>query len=386
MLIDGTTANAPALARTILMTVDATGGVLTYALSLVSELGRAGTKVHFAMLGPKAREEQVAAIHAIPGAVLHENVGALEWMDDPWADLSRTTDWLRDLEKQVRPDLVHLNGYCHAAVGFHAPVLVVAHGCALSRAESLDGDVERLTAYAEATRRGLAAATAVIAPSEAMRAALDRHYGPLPRLAVIPSGLAVDAAPREKERLIVTAGRVWDRAKNVEVLARVARSLPCPVEIAGGLAPPGVADAVRFDRRDGVRDLGWLSPRALGDLLDRAAIFASPARYEPFGMSALEAGLRGCALVLGDIPSQRELWEDAAAFVGTDDERGLADAITKLALDDSLRARMGAAARLRARLFTPARTARAMNDLYETMIQSRRVPVTYTRNQEPRTL
>ncbi len=31
-----------------------------------------------------------------------------------------------------------------------------------------------------------------------------------------------------------------------------------------------------------------------------------PARYEPFGLSVLEAALSGCALVLGDIPSLRE--------------------------------------------------------------------------------
>ena len=34
-----------------------------------------------------------------------------------------------------------------------------------------------------------------------------------------------------------------------------------------------------------------------------------PARYEPFGLSILEAALSGCALVLGDLPSLRELWD-----------------------------------------------------------------------------
>ena len=43
-----------------------------------------------------------------------------------------------------------------------------------------------------------------------------------------------------------------------------------------------------------------------------AAIFARPARYEPFGLAILEAAQAGCALVLGDIPSLRELWADAA--------------------------------------------------------------------------
>ena len=61
--------------------------------------------------------------------------------------------------------------------------------------------------------------------------------------------------------------------------------------------------------------LGRLSAGELADWYARAAIYALPARYEPFGLSALEAALSGCALVLGDIPSLREIWGDAALFV-----------------------------------------------------------------------
>lgn len=62
-----------------------------------------------------------------------------------------------------------------------------------------------------------------------------------------------------------------------------------------------------------------MSQRALAQWYAHAAIYALPARYEPFGLSALEAGLSGCALVLGDIPSLREIWGDAALFVPPDD-------------------------------------------------------------------
>ena len=57
--------------------------------------------------------------------------------------------------------------------------------------------------------------------------------------------------------------------------------------------------------------------RSYGD----ASIFALPARYEPFGLSILEAALSGCALVLGDLPSLRELWTGAAMFVPPDDHK-----------------------------------------------------------------
>mgnify|MGYP001488288543 CR=1 FL=1 len=360
-------AGATVLAKTILMTADAVGGVLTYALTLASELAKSGTKVHLAMMGPKPKPEQEAAIRAVPNIVLHESTHALEWMDEPWADVARAADWLRDLELEVRPDIIHLNGYCHAAAGFKAPVIIVAHSCVLSWWEAVENQPapDRYATYKEAVKRGLTAADAVIAVSQAMRTSLERHYGPVPRTAVVPNGLA---SPRErtgkKEQFILAAGRVWDRAKNVETLARVASRLPWPVKVAGWDS----------GSHDGVESLGWLPPVELGTVMDRASIFALPAKYEPFGLSALEAALRGCALVLGDIPSLREVWGDSALYVRPDDEDGLVETITKLATDAERRIELATAANLRAQLYTPERNARAMRDVYEAIIHARRAP------------
>lgn len=373
-------ANATVLAKTILMTVDAAGGVLTYALALAPVLARWGTTVHLAMMGPKPRPAQAAKIHATPGVVLHESSFALEWMDDPWADVARAATWLRDLEREVRPDLIHLNGYCHGAAGFTAPVIIVAHSCVLSWRSAVEGaleDAARDATYKEAVKRGLVAADAVIAVSQAMRASLERHYGPLPRTAVVPNGLpAPDRRSADKEPFILAAGRVWDRAKNVEALARVADRLPWPVKVAGWGA----------DALEGATALGWLSPEELGAVMDRASIFALPAKYEPFGLSALEAALRGCALVLGDLPSQREIWGDAALYVRPDDEAGLIEALSALTSDHETRAQLAETANLRARLYTPERTARAMRDLYEAIILARRVPALPLERRETRTL
>ena len=217
------TAVVPVLARTILMTADAVGGVLTYALSLASELAKTGTKTHLALMGPKLRPEQEAVARAVPGLVLHESTHALEWMDEPWADVARATDWLRDIEKGIRPDIIHLNHYCHGAAGFTAPVLLVAHSCVLSWWEAVEGTSipERFATYKQTVRRGLHAAAAVIrsvaVDAREPRASLRR---PLPRTAVVPNGLAAEPARQSKEHLVLAAGRVWDRGKNVEMLAR----------------------------------------------------------------------------------------------------------------------------------------------------------------------
>ena len=102
---------------------------------------------------------------------------------------------------------------------------------------------------------------------------------------------------------------------------------------------------------------GVSSRRSLPGITRRAAIYALPARYEPFGLSVLEAALSGCALVLGDIPSLRESWADVALFVDPEDSLALSATINHLIEDAYLRKRLGVAARLRAQSFTQERMA-----------------------------
>src|SRR5204863_1804155 len=83
--------------------------------------------------------------------------------------------------------------------------------------------------------------------------------------------------------------------------------------------------------------LGRLSPDAMADWYARAAIFALPAYYEPFGLGPLEAALSGCALVLGDIASLREVWGDAALFVAPGSDRELESTLRTLIRDPGLR-------------------------------------------------
>jgi glycosyltransferase involved in cell wall biosynthesis len=115
---------------------------------------------------------------------------------------------------------------------------------------------------------------------------------------------------------------------------------------------------------DGVRMLGRLPSAALHRKMARAGIFALPARYEPFGLSALEAGLCGCALVLGDIESFREVWGDAARFVPPDDHDALRRALQSLISRPAERAEMAARARARALTYTPERMSEAYLEVY----------------------
>lgn len=360
----------------VLMTADAVGGVFTYATTLAWRYAARGITVHLALMGSPARPAQRETLRAISGLVVHESNFALEWEDEPWDAVGRAGEWLLRLEQQIEPRIVHLNGYAHGRLPFAAPKVVVAHSCVLSWWEAVLGTraPERYAAYEEAVRAGLAAADAVIAPSRAMLACLERHYfagsveTPMARAVVVHNGAAPAGYPPAfaKEPFVLTAGRVWDRAKNIEALGRVARRIPWPVRVAGDA---GVERECRArGALAGAEVLGWLSPDELSVLMDRAAVFALPARYEPFGLGPLEAAQRGCALVLGDIDSLREIWGDSALFVNPDDDAALAFALTRLATHGALRARLGASARERAASFSAERMATKTLDVYRRVL------------------
>jgi glycosyltransferase involved in cell wall biosynthesis len=95
-----------------------------------------------------------------------------------------------------------------------------------------------------------------------------------------------------------------------------------------------------------------------------ASIYCLPARYEPFGLSALEAALAGCALVLGDIPSLREVWGDAAVFVPPNEPPALRQALQQLIHDPARRTQLATAARARAARYGPQRMADAYLSAY----------------------
>jgi hypothetical protein len=180
-----------------------------------------------------------------------------------------------------------------------------------------------------------------------MAAELRRHYG-VHNAEVIYNARNPDQyAGAEKEPFIFTSGRVWDQAKNIAALRQIAD------RPGGGEANTG-----------SLRALGRLSANEIRDHYSRAAIYALPALYEPFGLSPLEAALSGCALVLGDIPSLREVWDDAALFVDGRERQSLTNCLNSLAADPLSTAVYGRRARGRALLYTPQRMATRYLDVY----------------------
>jgi glycogen(starch) synthase len=348
--------------RRLLMTADTVGGVWDYSIELARGLGRHGVEVTLATMGRRPAPDQRRDAAAIPSLTLVESTYRLEWMDEPWDDVARAGTWLQDLAAQVSPDMVHLNGYAHGALRWEVPAVVMGHSCVCSWFDA----VRRQPAppawdqYRRTVAAGLRAADAVVAPSRAMLSALDAHYG-VTHGRVIPNGReATPVVSTQKRPFVLCAGRAWDPAKNLEALSAVAPRLRWPVYAAGDTCGPG-GEVVALSS---LRCLGRLPSADMASWLAQAAVFASPARYEPFGLSILEAAQAGCALVLGDIPSLREHWDGAALFVPPDDREALAAALEAYTTGACTREEYARRARERASWFGRERMTAAYLELY----------------------
>ena len=355
---------------TALMTADAVGGVWTYALELCRALDARGVDVFLATMGARPSPAQRREVAALSNIELLESDFALEWMDGAGDDVEAAGRWLLDLERALDVDVVHINGFAHAALPFRAPVVAVAHSCVCSWWRAVLGEEAppRFDDYRRRVAAGLAAADAVVAPTAAILEAIVSCYDVDVTGEVIANGLDQRGLRAGgKEPIVLSAGRFWDAAKNLASLDACAPVVPWPIMVAGPTEHPGKRRAIESRQ---LRMLGQLPLRELRRLMSRAAIYALPARYEPFGLSALEAALSGCALVLGDIDSLREIWDGAAVFVPPGDPAAIGESITALTRDPSRRRTLSDRARRRAAGYTSARMASAYRVLYDRLAVS----------------
>lgn len=336
-------------------------------MELARSLNRKGIAVALAVMGGGLDPHRRADVGDLPGTEIIESRYKLEWMEDPWDDVDAAGSWLLGLQREFDPDIIHLNNFCHGALPWNegksagrAPVLAVGHSCVLSWWDAVRrGKVPRAWRYyAVRVRAGLGGTDCVVAPSCAMLEELEKYYGPFRNSCCIHNG--IDTArfwPGRKRDFILTAGRLWDDGKNIKALAAIAGDLPWPVFSAGDAHNGGGA----------VNYLGFMSRRALAAWYSRAAIYALPARYEPFGLTALEAGLSGCALVLGDIPSLREIWGGAALFAPPEDPEKLRETMNRLISDQGLRNEFARRAREKALDYSIEKTSAAYIALYRSL-------------------
>jgi glycosyltransferase involved in cell wall biosynthesis len=347
----------------VLITTDTISSAWTYTLELVKELKRLAIDVNLATMGRLLTPEQREQVREAGNPQLFESEYRVEWQRSegtrsPWRDVDRAGDWLLRIADQAKPNVLHLAHYSHAGLPWQIPVVVSAYSCKLSWTAAA-GNVnsqQDLIEYRERVTCGLRAADVVVSGTRSMLDRLEENYGLLRSAMVVPNGRSASLfRPGRKEPFVFAAGRLWDGTKNVDTLADAAAGIGWQVCLAG---------ESRQRQFPNVTALGALSTRAQAFWMSRASIYCLPARYDPLGLSVLEAALSECALVLGDIPTLRELWDGCAQFVAPSDTDGLRDALAGLIADAELRKELASQARKRAIEYSATRMAEGYASAY----------------------
>ena len=347
----------------ILISTDTVGGVWSFTVSLVEAMQQYPVKFVIASMGPLPNQHQRRQVEALENAQLESFNGKLEWMDDPWNDLTEEGEWLKSLAAAYQPDLLHFNHYAHASLDFNCPKLLVMHSCVRSwwRAVKKTTAPDYWSRYSALVQKAVLSCNAVVAPSYAVLNAYREEYKGLDNAQVIHNGIYLpEYKAQPKQPFIFSMGRLWDEAKNIKLLLKAAPYINFPIYIAGNRE-----EKAENDLPENVHLLGWQDKEQVKDWLSRASLFVLPVKYEPFGLSFLEAGASGCALIGGKVKSLMEVWAEAAFYCETDNVSELATLSNILMKDNLLREEMQQRSSRRSTLYPRNETAKKYFSLYK---------------------
>ena len=354
----------------VLLTTDTVGGVWTFTRELAEGLLQDdNTAVSLIALGGEAKADQTAWLddmHRQHRDRFRSTVAPLplEWRQDNAEAFSAAGPRVMREIEAFGPDVLHLNQFCLGALETSLPKVVTAHSDVLSWFRAVRGSGPEpsgwLRNYTHLVQDGLAGATIVTAPTRAALDDLQRGFGPMPNTRVIANGIAFPVpSAREKKLQAITAGRLWDEAKNIRLLEEVRTSVPLLV------AGPANDENAQYRPAQSAGSITLLGALAYCTLLQRfaeCAIYIATSVYEPFGLAAVEAARCGCAVLTTDIPSLREVWGDAAIYFRTADE--LSRALDALAADPAALRRAQQHSTARSAEFTRGRMVQQYRECY----------------------
>lgn len=322
--------------KKILITTDNVGTIWNYTMELIAGLEKEGYEITLAVINKSINEERKKQISCFKNIRIYYGNYKSEWMEDPWEDVDEAGEWLLNIRDEFHPDIVHLNNYSFGALNWGIPVITFAHSDVISwwKAVLKYPYPNRLNEYFKRVKFGLENASVILAPSESAMHSLNQTFGNFPNQRIIYYGRSLPRiSTTAKNKTVFSIGSVLDSAKNISLVINSAPMFQWKVKIAG---PSAGNDEVEFSAHRYVEFLGDLSSEKIFKYLAKSPLFVLPAKYEPFGLSVLEAALSGCALILGDIDSLKEIWGDAAVYVDTEDSDILIKCVNELIDDPAL--------------------------------------------------
>lgn len=195
-------------------------------------------------------------------------------------------------------------------------------------------------------------ATRILTDSESSAAEIRKHLKFDPeRLDVIPlAGTARPGVPtgsegRRPDLILALGNRLPHKnfAGLVRAMALVEESVRPTLVVTGSRGDDPLVPVVKELGLESWVDLrSWVSAEELEGLFASATAMAMPSFCDGFCLPALEAMLVGLPVMLSDIPVYREVGGDAALYFEPTDPDSIAAAITRIATEPELTARLAA--------------------------------------------
>ena len=355
----------------VLVTADTFSGVWTYAREVVTGLVTQGAQVTLVSFGEIPLPEQTAWMQNLHGLEYHPTAFRLDWMEEGEQDFEAARQYLCEIARDTRPDVLHLNQLSFGALPVATPRVLTAHGDVLTWWLTIHGKEPARSSWLEWYRAsvvaGLKRADAVAVSTHWMRDMLRFAYGDVFAAYVIPPGRnPIYFNPFvAKEELVLAIGRLWDTGKQVSLLTQHSHRQPVCIVGADNTIPvpalPIRADVRVSTGETEVSVKGAQTEAQLRNLYSKSPVFAATARYDATGLASVEAAFSRCALVANDTPVYRELWGDAALYFERNNGESLASVLGQLDQDREMMRLYGTRAYNRAR---ERFTARRMVDDY----------------------
>jgi D-inositol-3-phosphate glycosyltransferase len=377
----------------------------------VRELGRAlgASGVAVDIFTRRQSSDAPDVVEYAPGArVVHLEAGPRRHVDK-----YDVLDYLPDLACGIQRwraltglsyDLIHSHYWLSGRLGllfadrWGVPMVSMFHTLAQlkNRVAESAAEREQMVRF-EIERRAMAGSDRVIAATDIDRAQIERHYGALAPIVVIPGGVdlarfrpADQAQARARlglpsgERVLLFVGRI-QRLKGLEVLLRafaLLDGLPARLVVVGG-RPNTTHESREISRleqlagRLGIAErvvfAGAVPHEELPVYYAATDVTVMPSSYESFGLVAVESLACGRPMVATRVGGLRTIVRDGetGVLVPWRDPALFAEALRVVLTDDRLRARMAAAAPGSVGRFSWERIGEAHLAVYEDVLAGR---------------
>jgi glycosyltransferase involved in cell wall biosynthesis len=296
---------------------------------------------------------------------------------------------LARLARRAGPDLVHCPHFPTPAP-IRGPLVVTLHDLTPLLVTGVMPSTTKRALYRTWNARAVRLADRVVVPTRATAIDLERLFpaarGKLEVIAEAaddfssgPIGpLAGRRAQLAARPYLLSMGNTKphkDLPTLLRAFARLAISVPELHLLLVGDEPCGYLDAHLANASAEVRArvvfIGRVHDAELRALYADAAAFVFPSRHEGFGLPPLEAMAQGAPVVCADAASLAEVVGEAAVLFPAGDANSLAQAITRLLDDPTMRHRLVVAGRERAAGFCWQQTARATVAVYREVLRRR---------------